>query len=633
MQNVYWFLIDGLSPQHLSLCGNKEVEPNFFDELLSKGVVFSQVISASGGTHTSMHATFSSFMPSVNGATGWIIQTYRKFDRALFTIADYFKLSGYQTYFYCDAEEERVVPTSGFDVWETSGYTIGECLDKTDMMSTVRRERFISEVVSEKKPKFVYHHNLLLHELNGRLGNCWPHEKYEKNIEIVANNFRQLLQAYHVTDEDVIIISSDHGVTLDRDYLEEGRKYGERQSEESAICMWSIIGKHDLTPKILPNMISALDIAPTLVHLLLNKNIPTQGTDRYEYIKDNVYHPRPCFREKGTFCNKEKRNPFYSDVFYVRDEQWKYVYSLTDSRSEWLMNLQNDNDYYKNLKDSYPELCQEYREMININIKEYDWRNRYAQAGISKKEVMMNSVKFEYSLVFCGVLSDETLDTLLDFAGPYYELILDASSLTKNQMVKCKEDYRIKLIDEVSSKKLLNVCNGEYFIILQKNVAYADYFLSDVHRYLKCHEVKASKLGQAGYLIKRDECIDLTDAYLQSIEGKIEKGWLRIEASERIIIFGAGNNAAQVTRYFGEKNIRYYCDNDKAKIGKTMNRKIVLSPNQLAELPRIYPVVVAPYGSLGEEIIQQLIEMDIKKYIRWPDVVREQLSVNDLMAM
>jgi len=92
--NVFWFLIDGLCPGYLNLCGNSDVNNNFLDQLMSKGLVFNNVVTTASGTHTSMHSIFTSLMPSYNGATGWTREALRNFNQEIFTVADYFSTSG-----------------------------------------------------------------------------------------------------------------------------------------------------------------------------------------------------------------------------------------------------------------------------------------------------------------------------------------------------------------------------------------------------------------------------------------------------------------------------------------------------------------------------------------------------------
>ena len=169
-KNIYWFLLDGLSPKFLNSCGNKQYEHNFIDECIENGAVFSQVYSANAGTHTSMHVFFSGFYSSVNGATGWTTEALRKFNPNIITLTDILKQNGYNTYRYCDAKGERTVPKSGFDVWESSGVKIGNILADTDFTDCKNRQNFIKMVNDDKNNKFVYHHVELFHELNWALG-------------------------------------------------------------------------------------------------------------------------------------------------------------------------------------------------------------------------------------------------------------------------------------------------------------------------------------------------------------------------------------------------------------------------------------------------------------------------------
>lgn len=66
-QNVFWFLIDGLRPDFLNL-GETGKKRNFIDQILLRGSVFTHVVTANAGTHTSMHSIFTSLLSSYNGA-------------------------------------------------------------------------------------------------------------------------------------------------------------------------------------------------------------------------------------------------------------------------------------------------------------------------------------------------------------------------------------------------------------------------------------------------------------------------------------------------------------------------------------------------------------------------------------
>lgn len=385
--NVYWFLIDGLRPDFLRINGNKEVEENFFDELISKGTMFNKVITAGSGTFTSMHSIFSALLPSYNGASGWAKKALRNFNQEIFTVADYFQLAGYETFTYSDTDESIPVPMSGFKICESSGYVGGCVLTHTDLTKTERRDRFIRDVNTWRGNKFVYHHIDLLHDLNCMLGNIWAHEDYAKNIAITAREFEKLYNEYCILENDLVIISADHGVILDKDFMQDGVKNGDRQYEESVISFFAVMGK-GIAPQILSNSISALDEAPTILHLALGTTMPGQGEDRYDYMQKGAYQKSVYFREKGSYCvEPELQNAMASDLYYIRDGEWKYVYGKSDSRCEWLINLAENEDYQVNLKDKYPNIAKRYQEML---IQKFEGKNQYqyqSGLGFCKKSV------------------------------------------------------------------------------------------------------------------------------------------------------------------------------------------------------------------------------------------------------
>lgn len=477
-KNIFWFLIDGLSPDFLRVCGNAEVQKNFFDELLERGTVFSNVATTAAGTHTSMHSIFSSSMPSVNGAAGWTTDALRNFDPEIFTLTDFLRMAGYHTYRYCDADKERTVPMSGFQVWESSGFRINDLLAKTDMSRTERRENFIKRVNSDKNNKFVYHHVELLHELNGRLGSVWRHGDYAQNIEKVSIEFRKLYSEYQITNQDLLIISSDHGVILDKDWHEDGIANGERHYEQSVKSFFALISE-DIPDQVLEGLISSLDESPTLLKLVLDMDMPGQGLERTEYINNGSYKQQICLREKGTYnAPEELQNPFTSDVYYVRDGEWKYVYGIQDERCEWLINLKQDSDYEKNLKHKFPDLVKQYRQILNDEMisKEKSIGQIYDEHNFTLKKAALDK---EFSVIVREeYLTSEFLCDLLDLAGPYYELIIIGTGESIGS--KSKQDQRIVVLDNAHLDDLISTARGNWYVFLDKGGRCSEYLLSDL---------------------------------------------------------------------------------------------------------------------------------------------------------
>ena len=95
-----------------------------------------------------------------------------------------------------------------------------------------------------------------------------------------------------------MIISADHGVMLDKDYMHDGLVNGDRQYEETVISFFAMIGK-GIKEQVLSKPVSALDEAPTLLHVALNQSMSGQGIDRFDYMQNGIYKESIFFRENG----------------------------------------------------------------------------------------------------------------------------------------------------------------------------------------------------------------------------------------------------------------------------------------------------------------------------------------------
>ena len=488
MRNVYWFLLDGLSPDFIPYCTDRIVL-NGIDDIISQGTTFTNIACTAGGTHCSMHSIFSSMLPSVNGATGWYRKALRGFNKEIFSLTDFFKMNDYHTYRYCDAEYERAVPMSGFDVWESSGYTISECLKRTDMMKCTKRDRFIAEVNQCNERKFVYHHVELLHELNGIMGRVWSTQGVKNNVVVFADEISKLLKEYAISKEDIIVISSDHGVLTDIDYLEDGINNGERQYEQSVKTFFSIVGA-DVPKQVIDVRLSSLDEAPTVAELAMGVKMPGQGKSVVrEMFKETAWEDEIVYREKGTYCaSEEKRNPYTSDVFYVRDGDWKYVYGTNDPRCEWLMDLSQDGDYEKNLVYECPEEVIKYRKMITDEMIHpiCDWRRIYLDSGFEQNK---HEIKPFFSVIVKNNNTREGfMDNLRDMAGPYYEII-------------CIDDGT-----QLDGEKI----RGDYIVVLNNDFLCSEYLLSDIYR-----EIKRESHGNFRYSFLPYGYCEQRETYLQ----------------------------------------------------------------------------------------------------------------------
>lgn len=519
-------------------------------------------------------------------------------------------MAGYETFRYDDADGEREVPMSGFKRWESSGYGVGEFLFRTDWTKTDARNRFIEEVNRYKKNKFVYHHIGLLHDLNGcGLGNFWDSEGYARNIKLTAEEFKKLYYEYLIEENDLVILSSDHGVILDKDYKQDGIENGERHYEQSAKAFFALMGK-DIAPQILTQPISALDIAPTLLHIALDMSMEGQGRDQFSYIKNGSYQKTVFYREKGSYnVPPELQNPLSSDVYYIRDDKWKYVFGERDTKCEWLIDLEKDRDYEINLKDKYPELVQKYRKMLKEKLEEGKHFQYKSFLGFDK-----SSVKKMFSLILQGdKIQRGTVESLLDLAGPYYEIVLYD---LKEELEFDKNCYKIRLSKERERSQVEKECDGEWLVVIRGTGEWSEHFLSDLYRYIQCHRNKNVIITGRDYIAFRKEDRNRCDhiELFEKDEVRTVIPSYKKDSKRKYIIFGSGNLGKEALSYLGEENVYCFVDNKETLIGKKLYGKEIISFAELQKVFHNYTIVVATKPLFAFEIKRQLDSNGIYKY-------------------
>jgi len=609
-ENVYWFLIDGLRPDFLHIKEEPCVERNYLDKLLEKGTVFDHVVTSGAGTYTSMYSIFTSLLPSYNGESGWTRTALRKFNQNIFTIADYFQMAGYETYAYVDTDEGRPVPMSGFKIWESCGYK--NILKTTDMGKTGRYRNFIEELNESDENKFVYYHTDLLHDLNCGLGEFWNSKDYAKNVITLSKEFEKLYEECQVSEKDLVIISADHGVMLDKDYMQDGIVNGDRQYEEAAISFFSMIGK-GIKAQILSRPVSALDEAPTLLHVALNQSMLGQGRDRFDYMQNGRYVEDMFFREKNTFCAMpEKQSPLRSDMFYLRDGKWKYVYGENDPRCEWLMNLEADGDYQINRKDEYPELTQKYRKILKEKFEGSKDFQYVSGLGIDKR-----AIKKKFSLVVePEQVCRETIESLLDLGGAYYEVILFGKD---NEYSEYKENYKVKIVEKGERKNIREICSGEWIVSIRENGGWSEYFLSDLYRLIKRYGDGNIRIIHKNYLAgKREEQSDVGYRKL-TVKNEIRdvRYACKNNVGKKYILFGCGEIGKRALDYLGEVNVYCFADNNSGLSGKQKYGKRIIDFDELKKVCKDYTVVISTSANTNSayEIKKQLEENGIYDYV------------------
>ena len=258
-----------------------------------------------------------------------------------------------------------------------------------------------------------------------------------------------------------MILSSAHGVILNLDFIEDSKIREQRQYEQSIWAFFALIGK-DIPSQLLKEPILSLDEMTTILYLAFGDDIPLlgQGQNQCPYICDGIYQKNMFFRETNRSGSMEISKPDVSTLFCIRDGKWKYLYGSEDARCEWLMNLDRNNDYEENLKDLYPELTEKYNRII---------RNKFDSAKDFVYQPAVEITKKELPKMFSLVLQmdcieEETLDSLLDMSGPYYEIVALESEMTR----RYENQYKMRYAKSLETDELCSVCQGGGLFLLLK---------------------------------------------------------------------------------------------------------------------------------------------------------------------
>lgn len=508
--DIIWILIDGTRPDKLRSCGNQNRPNLFIDKTLLKGTLFTRVITPGVNSKTSMHAAFTSLYPSVNKINAYNFKLQKNFDPLVVTITDILKYNGYRTFRYQDVvdwqgmiDREQNAPTSGFDVWESSGYShIGETPKHS--YSTTKRDAFIAKFNRNPSPKFVYFHLLTSHDLNmeiihymyksrGQFGHS--SRSYEYNLLKVSEDFKDVWDKLQITDETLVVVSTDHGVRLDVDLYKEEQRYGMRLRDVSMNTFCSFIGSN-IPKQTINHMVRTIDIAPTILELAGLPSFLGQGMSLLPLIRGEEFPELYAFMEVGGIFENPP-SPDKPNVWGVRTDKWKYWKHIR--HGEWLIDLENDPDEKINLiGNELPiedKLCKLMKEELlekTKNVGEIYVENAKAR-GISNYFTKRQIVP-EVSLFL--IVQDnnphliDVINSIFDQMCVAFELIIiDTTPEGKIKTLANKyQDYRLSYNHYESDTPLISIitnARGQYISCISPGMFYKPYFLYKLRNFLR----------------------------------------------------------------------------------------------------------------------------------------------------
>ena len=365
--NVIMITLDGLRVDQLIRC------PYLFS-LFKENVGFSNMITASPYTFTSMHAIFSGIYPSKNGVNSYYNMFRFKKEKCK-TLTQYFKENNYHT--VANVLSDSVIPVQGFDRIE---------IHKLDDPQLPLHKRMISESM-EKGKFFMYLQYTNIHDLTVKNSkkygendeNYFGNEAKKRNSKIFGalaeetdgyvKEIMGYLEKLKILKNTMVIFHADHGTSL-------GEKPGEKLYGsfvyDYTIKTFCIMIMPDHKKGNTDSQCIALDIMPTILDIFewesdTNFN-RLQGKTLFPLLRGEEKKERIAFTETGGLFGPWPSRREHN-VFGVRSQNKKIIYNKTPNTWEFY-DLEKDPTEKNNLIGTNNPEISEYKKILLSKMKE-----------------------------------------------------------------------------------------------------------------------------------------------------------------------------------------------------------------------------------------------------------------------
>jgi len=359
--NILLIVIDTLRADHLGLYGyTRDTSPNI-DAFGGDAAVFERAISTAPWTKPAMASIFTSLLPREHGVTDWD----RNLPSEPTTLTRHLKANGYRTLAYISHDAFNREFNNfhiGFDVFDTSlipSVNVARRKAVQGKRPTGGTKQATSRELTDlalqglhetaEQPFFMWvhyldpHPPLLRHEQfdfgPGAVGH------YDSEIAYTDHHIGRLLEGLRAKgklEETVVVIVSDHG----EEFQDHGSRGHTKTLYDELIRALLVIRVPGFEPQRLPEVVSIIDIAPTLLELV-GVPIPDDFGGRPFPIDGTRFDPagdRPAFSD--TRRSADKRAVVFGDWKLIEDRKTgaREVYRIGTDPGERL-----------DLKDQHPE--------------------------------------------------------------------------------------------------------------------------------------------------------------------------------------------------------------------------------------------------------------------------------------
>jgi arylsulfatase A-like enzyme len=400
--NILLITIDALRADHLSCYGYERTTSPHIDKIAEEGFIFENVIAPSSWTAPSMVSLFTSVYPINHGVVhgfiknGKTILNQEVFSHEIITLPEILKAHGYTTFGIAANLHlcEQFGFGRGFDYYKCLPWSPAPVVNKTlsswrdtikssekfflwihyfdphhfyharkpwiedyssrELTQTLNLSKKTVKQLTDSIPRFKEDHQALAHLI----------ALYDSEINYVDYHMGELMQAFELEENTLIIITSDHGEEfLDHEMI----GHGHNLYTESITVPLIIKLSHGSNKRVKNQHVSLLDIMPTVLSLA---HIPSPEQTIGE----------PLISTTGEVNHMGKRLLFTElergkdlNLKAVLTEDKKYIYDFSAKNRTFLARLKRawEKDWrylfnYKEVIESLFDTKQDPQEYINL---------------------------------------------------------------------------------------------------------------------------------------------------------------------------------------------------------------------------------------------------------------------------
>ena len=185
---------------------------------------------------------------------------------------------------------------------------------------------------------------------------------YDAEIMLTDEYIKKLITKWEEkVDDSVIVLTADHG----EEFLEHGEFSHKAKLYDELIHVPLIFVDDTLTPKKNLDLISLIDIPPTILNIL---RLPKENSFKGKALFASDYKPNNfVIAETLVDQNKVSMTGKGKQLIAVRGKKWKYITDLESNNQ--LFDLESDPQERENIIEFKKDLSTELEKLASIHVK------------------------------------------------------------------------------------------------------------------------------------------------------------------------------------------------------------------------------------------------------------------------